>query len=34
MRTQRVSGSTVYAYIYDGGNLNQMTVGSNALIFT
>ena len=34
MRTQRVSGSTVYAYIYDGGNLSQMTVGSNALIFT
>jgi len=34
MRTQRVSGSTIYAYIYDGGNLSQMTVGSNALIFT
>ena len=34
MRTKRASGSTVYAYIYDGGNLNQMTVGSNALIFT
>ena len=34
MRTQRSNGSTIYAYIYDGGNLSQMTVGSNALIFT
>ena len=34
MRTQRSSGSTTYVYTYDGTTLAQMTVGSNALIFT
>ena len=34
MRTSRTSGSTAYAYTYDGGQLKKMTVGSNALIFT
>ena len=34
MRTQRVSGSTVYRYTYEGTQLAQMTVGSNTLLFT
>ena len=34
MRTERTSGSTTYRYTYDGTTLAQMTVGSNALIFT
>ena len=34
MRTQRTDGSTTYKYTYEGTTLTQMTVGSNALIFT
>jgi len=34
LRTERTNGSTTYRYTYDGSTLTQMTVGSNALIFT
>ena len=34
LRTERTNGSTTYRYTYDGSKLTQMTVGSNALIFT
>ena len=34
MRTERVSGSTVYRYTYEGTQLVQMTYAGYALIFT
>ena len=34
MRTARTNGSTAYSYVYNGGSLSQMTVGSNTLYFT
>ncbi len=32
MRTQRSNGITTYKYIYIGGQLTQLTVGSNKLL--
>ena len=34
MRTSRTDGTTTYKYVYNGGSLVQMTVGSNTLYFT
>ena len=34
MRTSRTDGATTYNYVYNGGSLVQMTVGSNTLYFT
>ncbi len=33
MRTQRTNGTDTYEYIYNGGSLSQMTVGSQTLRF-
>ena len=33
MRTKRTNGSTTYNYVYNGGSLVKMTVGSNTLHF-
>ena len=34
MRTARTNGTTTYNYVYNGGQLSQMTVGGNTLNFT
>ena len=34
MRTSRTNGTTIYKYVYNGGTLVQMSVGSNTLYFT
>ena len=34
LRTQRTDGTKTYSYIYNGGILSQMTVGSDTLTFT
>ena len=34
MRTGRTDGTTTYSYVYNGSQLVQMTVGTNALRFT
>ena len=33
IRTKRTDGTTAYSYVYNGGSLSQMTVGSNVLNF-
>ena len=34
LRTSRTDGTKAYSYIYNGGTLSQMTVGSDTLTFT
>ena len=34
LRTQRTDGTKTYSYVYNGGTLSQMTVGSDTLTFT
>ena len=34
LRTQRADGTKTYSYVYNGGTLSQMTVGSDTLTFT
>ena len=34
LRTSRTDGTKTYSYIYNGGTLSQMTVGSDTLTFT